>query len=170
MIWIKTKFTGPLAKNKYKDIIHKEMDDAMDLAVQLVEGEVAVQALKKGLKGVTGQLIQGIHGKKITHEYGKVFIQGPAGVYGEVMELGRKPGSRMPPPAALIRWVYLKLQPDIETKWELRKIARALAISIKVKGIKGRKFFQAAERKMKRQLPKFYKDVIRRIENKLSDK
>jgi len=61
--------------------------------------------------------------------------------YPEVMEFGRKPGAKMPPPAALERWVQLQLKVP---KGLSKGVAFVVARSIGRKGIKGRRFMTKA--------------------------
>lgn len=57
--------------------------------------------------------------------------------YAEVMEEGRRPGSRMPPPDAIASWVATKLGPDVDPFVVARSIGR--------KGIKGKRMLQKAQ-------------------------
>lgn len=174
MIKINTNWTGPLANGKYKDILIQEFDRTMQRAVTATEEAAILEAKGKGLRGVTGHLLAGIKGKKISFIYGRVGIEGPASVYGEVMEKGRKAGSKMPPVDALLRWVQMKFMPSkgitIESPRQIKSYAFRIAKSIKAKSITGRHFFRAAERKMKPKIIRMYDTMRIRLESRLSDK
>ena len=166
MIKFETKITGALKDDRWKNIIYHELKVTMDLATDLVAGKVADIARRKGLKGVTGQLIGGIKGRTITPVYGRVGVEGPAAVYGEVMEKGRRPGSKMPPPEALERWVYLKLNIPKE---EAPGVSFTIARSIHRKGIKGRQYMAIGERASKEQVVRLFDRTNRKIEKMIGD-
>lgn len=90
----------------------------------------------------TGHLRQ-----KITHVVAKsgddlaVYV-GTNLYYGLIMELGRKPGSKMPPIDAILEWVDRKgIDKDPATQ---RSTAFLIARSIAVKGIEGRHYLRDA--------------------------
>lgn len=50
---------------------------------------------------------------------GEIFLVGNAALYGNVQDLGRGPGKKMPPHATLRRWVELQVS---RGKWELNPL------------------------------------------------
>ena len=78
--------------------------------------------------------------------------------YAEVMDLGRRPGRRMPPIKALIPWVQYRLRVADEM---VRSVAFLVARSIARKGIKGRHYFKRAEEVAKRNWPKILDRRVR---------
>jgi hypothetical protein len=64
-------------------------------------------------------------------------VLGNPQLYADVMEEGRTPGARMPPPDAIAAWVALKLGPDVDPF--------VVARSIGQKGIEGRRMLQKAQ-------------------------
>ncbi len=92
--------------------------------------------------GVSGKLRRSIVSKvssTIRRVVGSVFSNLASEKYPSVMEFGRKPGSRMPPPSALERWVRLKLG---VAPGQVASVAFVVARSIARKGIKGRFFMK----------------------------
>ncbi len=76
-------------------------------------------------------------------------------VYHPVMELGRRPGARMPPPAALADWARRK---------GFTGSLFVLARSIARRGIKGRFYMRAAAKAGRTALPKILDDVAGAME------
>jgi hypothetical protein len=77
--------------------------------------------------------------------------------YATVMEFGRRPGARMPPPEALRGWARRK-----GYSGSLFVLARAIAR----RGIKGRFFMRKAAKKLEGALPGFIRDAARDIERR----
>ncbi len=69
--------------------------------------------------------------------------------YGSVIEAGRRPGARMPPPSHLEQWVQLKT-PELVAQWGVKGAAFIVARSIGRKGIRPRPIMTAS--KMQRQM------------------
>ncbi len=86
-------------------------------------------------------------------------------VYPAVMEFGRRPGARMPPPSALERWVHLVL--GVPTA-EARGVAYTVARGIARKGIKGRRFMQRGFEKSKGVIAGFFQAALDAVANELS--
>lgn len=77
-------------------------------------------------------------------------------VYAPVMERGRRPGAKMPPPDALAGWARRHgFRPGMEFV-----LARAIAR----RGIRGRFFMRAAAEAVQRALPRALADLGARIE------
>lgn len=101
--------------------------------------------------------------------------------YPAVMEFGRRPGARMPPPEALVRWVHVKhlagtysikthrrtgnkksqAEEDLQTAF---LIARAIAR----RGIKGKFFMKRGLEMGKPAVPKFFKKEMDLLMEELS--
>ncbi len=78
-------------------------------------------------------------------------------VYHPVMEAGRRPGGRMPPPGALAGWARRKGYTG-----SLFVLARAIAR----RGIKGRFYMRAAAKSVRNALPEVLRDASRDIETR----
>lgn len=92
--------------------------------------------------GVSARLRRSIVSKvssSVRGVVGSVFSSLTSEKYPEVMEFGRRPGARMPPPSALERWVRLKLGVPPN---RVAGVAFVIARSIARKGIKGRFFMK----------------------------
>lgn len=168
MIKVSTKVTGAFKDDSWKRIYDDEFKKAMIWSVNTAESEVIKQAVKKGLRGVTGHLIGGIRGKVITNYKGSVGVEGAASKYSDVMEKGRKPGKAPPfkPINVIAIWVKRKLGVELEN---IASVAFLISRKIKAKGIKGRHFFKAAEKIVTPKIDKYYKYTRTKIEKRLSD-
>lgn len=87
--------------------------------------------------------------------------------YPAVMEFGRKPGAKMPPPKALERWVWLKLKPP---KKMVKSIAFTVARAIGRRGIKGKRFLQKGYEKSKRQVQQNFNKALADVVEELAKK
>lgn len=87
-------------------------------------------------------------------------------VYAPVMEFGRKPGAKMPPPAALEGWVRRHWFGGVSrgNQNAIRSSAFVLARSISRRGIKGRFFMKAAHDRVKSEMPRLLREMAQRIE------
>ncbi len=124
--------------------------------------------------GVSGRLRNSI-GSEVTVEaigsvVGKVGSSLKDEEYPAVMEFGRTPGARMPPPEALVRWVHLKgLAGTYSIKSHRRQggkarqadedlqVAFVVARSIGRKGIQGRRYMQHGLEAARPNIAKFFK-------------
>ena len=101
----------------------------------------------------TGINITGVVGSTMKNE-----------IYPSVMEFGRKPGAKMPPPGALERWVWLVLKPP---KKMVKGVAFVVARAIGKKGIKGKRFLQKgweqSKRKVYMNFQKSHHDVVKEL-------
>lgn len=79
--------------------------------------------------------------------------------YAEVMEFGRSPGGKMPPPQALAGWARRHGRDTSPSGLFV------LARSIARRGIKGRFFMRKAADKTRRELPRLVQKMADRIEN-----
>jgi hypothetical protein len=115
------------------------------LALQTIAGHVSDEApvgvsgnLAQSFAGTPGAAMGGteITGSSIETLQGRVFSSLP---YAIVMDQGRTPGARMPPPAVLETWVRRVLAVGGTDK-EVRSVAFLVARSIGKKGIKATHF------------------------------
>ena len=168
LIRVSTKVTGAFKDDQWKKLYDDEFKRAMIWSINMAETEVIQQAVKKGLRGVTGHLIGGIRGKLITNYKGKVGIESAASVYADIMEKGRRPGKAPPfkPINVIAVWIKRKLSVNLE---DIASVAFLISRKIKTKGIKGRHFFRAAEKKVRPQIEKAFEIARNNLERKLSD-
>jgi hypothetical protein len=95
------------------------LERAMDAHTGLVWGAVVpltpvgVTSMLRGWQTETNRTATGVVG-----------VVGSPLVYSEVIERGRRPGARMPPPEALRTWVERKLGPEVSPFVVARAIAR----------------------------------------------
>lgn len=99
--------TGPLFEGKAREVIHDQLQAAAHEIVMIL-----VKAVKAGTPvgvfGDQGGLRAGIYGEV---QRGESVVRGVVGhqsLYGDVVELGRRPGKAMPPKGSLVRWIEIK--------------------------------------------------------------
>lgn len=85
--------------------------------------------------------------------------------YPAVMNWGRRPGQRMPPPSALTRWVHLKLGVE---DWKAYSVALQIARKIAAKGIKGRHFLEGGYEKSRGPIKRYFEEALRLIAEDLA--
>jgi hypothetical protein len=106
--------------------------------------------------GVTGVLRSSWQADPVQFVGGMpVGVLGTPLLYGAVMEEGRTPGARMPPPDAIARWVELKMGPGVSPYVVARSIGR--------KGIKGRHMLRTAVETTRPQAQAIYDEVGARL-------
>lgn len=101
--------------------------------------------------------------------------------YPAVMEFGRKPGAKMPPPDALVRWVHVKgLAGTYSIKTRRRQggkkrqanedlaVAWMIARAISRKGIKGKFYMKQGLEKARPATPKFFKREMDELMEEIS--
>lgn len=133
------------AKGRGDQVLTDKARLFFSLALQSIAGYVSDEAPV----GVSGNLAQSfggelggssggmeVTGATVEDLEGRVFSSLP---YAIVMDQGRAPGARMPPPDALIPWVRRVMQVG-GSEEEVRAVAFVVARSIGRKGIKGREF------------------------------
>jgi len=118
--------------DRYPEIFREEFTHALELSAELIIGAT-----------VTGTPVSdGILAGSIHHMGAYPIAEGYAiGIgdnveYGEVIEYGRRPGSRMPPSEALLPWVWAHRQyfSDVETEEDAKGIAFVVARKIATSG------------------------------------
>lgn len=99
---------GAIFDGRAPEIVRRDLLAVMHKATMFLEGKVR-EHTPQGVYGMQGGLRSTIHGEVM--EYGKSvmgIVGHGKGTYGDVVELGRRPGQKMPPKGALIRWVELR--------------------------------------------------------------
>lgn len=144
---------GTNVEIRYRDVplFHNERARAVltdlgrlyfDLALQQIAGHIS-DAAPVGVSGHLAQSFAGstdggieVFGQSFEQLRGRVFSSLP---YAIVIDQGRRPGARMPPPEALKLWVEKVLGIDPS---ESRQVAFLVARSIAKKGIEARHFVE----------------------------
>lgn len=158
-------------------IINAELRHGMELTVLDGEREIAV----KTPVGVTGHTRQGIHGRVIDPLHGEIGIQGPASRYGDFVESGRRPG-KFPPPDPISLWLRRTAKgrafvAAVKERYGIKTDSAALkqATFLKQRGIArrgtpGAFMFKESLRAVGAAADKYFKEAVKKIEVKLSDK
>ena len=97
---------GKIFEGKAPEIVQDALKGAMYEAVALLKREVKALT-PTGVFGVSGGLVSTIHGEVL--EMGKKGIIGHGSPYGDVIEMGRRPGQKWPPEGVLERWIEKKI-------------------------------------------------------------
>lgn len=118
-------------------VLRSEMRTVLGVIARRVEKEV-VEKTPRGV-GAAGGLAGSIHGEVIPRGDGVIGIVGTPIEYGEVVELGRRPGKRMPPVEPIALWAVRKLGIPEE---EAGSVGLAIARKIKHHGFEGAHMFQ----------------------------
>ena len=141
--------SGAAFGNRAPDIIKQGLVAAMMEAVALLERSVKMKT-PTGVFGAQGGLLAGIHGEVVN--VGGAGVKGLVGhqsPYGDVIELGRRPGQKWPPAGVLLRWIEKKITQWEGGKWKGRESSAAglefvIRRKIGVKGFEGAKMFEKA--------------------------
>jgi len=127
------------------DLIH---DFVVPLTPVGVSGRLR-QSIYSRVEG-TGSNLKGIVGSTIAERE----------IYPKVMEFGRRPGSRMPPPNKLERWVHIVLKVPVH---KAGSVAFVLARAIGRRGIKGKFFFKQGWQRSEPRVRKIMDEALRDI-------
>ena len=100
--------TGLLALSGANKVIGEELRDLIHSGALFAEREIKRNA-PQGVGGTQGGLRGGIFSEMRGTELQPIGIVASPSEHSEVMENGRRPGQRMPPPEALETWVEKKL-------------------------------------------------------------
>ncbi len=125
---------------KYPDVVHAETMAVMKIIVARLEKEVT-EGTPAGVGGAAG-LRGSIYGEVVSMAGSSV--EGVVGTpleYGEVVEMGRRPGKGFPPIAPITLWAIRKL--GVADK-EAKSVAFLIARKIAKKGFEGAHMFQKA--------------------------
>ena len=141
----------------------REMDRTMDRIVRRLEGEIAKRTPagvggSAGLRGSIAGEVQTM-GRTVTGTVGTPLE------YGEVVELGRRPGKAFPPVDPIALWARRKLGVSDEKS---RGVGFAIARKIAIHGFEGAHMFEegwtAIESWAQTELMGIGERVIRRVE------
>ncbi len=157
-----------MALKKWPHIFGEEFATGLELIAEIAVGETVELAPHGSGAGPWGHLSNSIQrGEPVPTGSGWQIAYGTPAEYGEVMEHGRKPGSRMPPIEAIANWVWDKryIFPDVQTEEDAVAVAFPIARAIAKKGFssasegsgKGWKMF---EKGMKATMPQAEKILI----------
>lgn len=120
----------------YPDVVREESEAVLRFIGARVESEV-VAITPRGVGGQAGLAGSIHHVVTMSAGGGKVEIGTPL-EYGEVIELGRRPG-KMPPTAPIVLWAMRKLGISAE---DAPSVGFAIAVKIKEKGFEGQHMFE----------------------------
>lgn len=158
-------FDEQLKKLKdYDRVSDKYITEAMNKSGLLLVSKI------KPLTPVYRGALRNSIGSEVIHEsatsiVGRVGSSLKSEQYPAVMEFGRRPGAKMPPPDALERWVHLKLGTV-----EGSGVGFVIARSIARKGIKGKRFMKRGWEAGKAQVNKFFEEALEKIADALAVK
>jgi len=154
---------GPLADSREAvQVMGQEIHRGMQTAVAELERRVRARApagvmADAGLRGSISGEVRGrgldVHG-----------VVGSPLAYAPVVELGRRAGSRQPPPGALDLWVKRILGVPEE---EVRRVSFLVGRAIARRGIPGRFMFRDALASFRPQLSQIFEDVGAAIARRL---
>lgn len=143
----------------YDAIADRELTQAMHQSVITLESAIKplVPVFRGRLRGSIGsQVIKESAGSIV----GKVGTSLKDEVYPLVMEFGREPGAKMPPPSALERWVHLVLGVSDD---DAPGVALVVARNIARRGIKGRFFMKKGYDASKGRIVGYFNAALQRI-------
>jgi len=131
---------GAIFEGKAPEIVRKDLLSAMHEATAFLEGKVKENA-PTGVYGTQGGLVATIHGEVVEHGDAVTGIVGHQSKYGDVIEMGRRPGQKMPPAGTLLRWVEIKTG---LTGKPARQVEFLIRRKIGKKGFEGAHMFEKA--------------------------
>lgn len=109
----------------------------MRAGLKVVAARCEKVLVEKTPRGVSAQggLAGSMHGEVVPFGQGYAARVGTPLEYGQVIELGRRPGQRMPPVAPIARWAVAKL--GVESQ-DAESVAYLIARKIAIKGFPGK--------------------------------
>lgn len=164
-------------------LLNRHLERGMEAATKFTASKIVPNVPV----GVSARLKNSIGSEIRTEGIGSVVGTVGSSLKGEeypaVMELGRKPGAKMPPPEALVRWVHVKhLAGTYSIKSRRRQggkkrqadedlqVAFMIARSIARKGIKGKFYMRDGLRAARPSIPRFFKTEMDLMMEELSVK
>ncbi len=143
---------------KAPDLVSKHGKVAMQKSVIMVEGYAKVNAPVGVNSRLRNSMVSKVEtfGGSITGRVGSSMSE----IYPLVMEYGRRPGAKMPPPQALERWVYLVMGVPAD---EALGVAFVVARNIGRRGIKGKFFLKRAYETSKSSILGFFQAALHSI-------
>ena len=148
----------------YDELSTKHLTHAMTQSVVSLESAIKplVPVFRGRLRGSIGSQVIQDTGSVV----GKVGSTLKSEEYPVVIEFGRRPGAKMPPPSALERWVHLVLGvPDNKAASVAFNVARSIAR----KGIKGRRFMQRGYEASKSIIMQYFAAALTALTDDLSN-
>ncbi|MHC1726501.1 MAG: hypothetical protein AB9866_10905 [Syntrophobacteraceae bacterium] len=118
---------------KFPEVTALEMRAGLRIIAARAE-KVMVEKTPRGV-GAQGGLAGSIHGEVTAYGQGWAARIGTPLEYGQVIELGRRPGQRMPPVAPIALWAVRKLGVP---QADARSVAYVIARKIAIKGFPGK--------------------------------
>lgn len=164
------KANSALFNGKAPAIVQKQLDSAMYSATMLLERKVKDIIEKEGRMGVGGSevgLYKSIAGEVV--DRGTPLIKGIVGTsepYGEVIEMGRRPGKAMPPEGVLLKWLALKLDVSGE---EAKRVEFLVRRKIGRKGFPGIHMFERVFTENRAKIQKIFEKAGFDIVTKLGE-
>jgi len=98
---------GAIFDGKAPEKIRKDLLSAMYEATLYLESKVKDKT-PQGVFGMQGGLRSTIFGEVVQYGAAISGMVGHGSKYGDVIEYGRRPGQKMPPAGAMLRWVEIK--------------------------------------------------------------
>ena len=128
--------TGPLLAGESAEVVTRHLSAATAEATQYGARRVK----QRTPQGVDAMLVKSIQPEVRRAGTNQVFgLIGTALAYGQVIEMGRKPGGRVPPKGSLLRWVKFRFGIGGE---DAERAETALRFSIAQKGFPGIHMFE----------------------------
>jgi len=145
---------GAILNGQSPAIIKGDLKAAMGEAVALLEREVKKKGrTPRGVFADQGGLVSTIYGEVVA--FGTFFkgVVGHQSKYGDVIEMGRRPGQKMPPAGAMLRWVEMKTGLSGKAAQQVEFLIRR---KIGQKGFEGAHMFEKTWRENQDQLRKIF--------------
>jgi hypothetical protein len=147
---------------KYPGVSDEVVRDTLTVIEMRLEAEVA-QRTPKGVGGAAGRL-GSIQGEVVMTGMTAAAVMGSPLEYAPVVEMGRRPGQRMPPVAPIALWARRKLGVGAD---EATSVGFAIAHKIAEEGFAGAHMFEKALKEADRwimtQINLIPKRIIQRI-------
>ena len=157
---------GKVFEGKAPEIIEQALTDVLYEATSFLETEVKKRT-PTGVYGASGGLISTIHGEVVSK--GTPLMKGIIGhgsVYGDVIEMGRRPGQKWPPEGVLLRWVEKKIGASGKAAAGLEFVIRR---KIGQKGFPGVHMFEKALKENLSRLRAMFDRLGFKITSKLNE-
>ena len=151
---------------QFPEVVREETDHVLDIIVPRLEKDVN-EKTPKGVGGAAG-LAGSIHGEVVSYGASLAGVVGTPLEYGEVVEMGRRPGKRMPPVEALIPWVRSIL--GITEEKEQRGVAFVIARKISIEGFEGAHMFGETWEKDKRWVQEMLYTIRDRVVKRVNSR
>jgi len=148
---------------RYPELVRQESRRVMDLIVRRLEKDV-VEGTPKGVGGQAG-LAGSTQGEVVMFGQSVRGMVGQPLEYGEVVELGRRPGKAMPPVEPIALWARSKLGVPAD---EAKSVGFAIARKIAEKGFEGAHMFEKAWNRNEAWIQSQLGTIPMRVQRRLS--